>query len=624
MAYRNRYDWEPLRKLILTFLKRFTFTSSPSKESFYFTIMRGGLAMEENFKTKREPIFESMPSGILNIILENISEGVLVTDEKKTITFVNSSFEYITGYHREEIIGKTPSMLKSGIHDQKFYQLLWNTVHQHGIWQGEIWNKKKSGEIYPEWLKIIAIKDKQGRVANYVGIFSDISEKKIFENVLEEKILTDTLTNVNNRYSYLIKMNSLLESSPILGHQKVQHAVFFLDLNRFKQINDTLGHTIGDSLLVEVAKRLKKLIDEKDIIARHGGDEFIITLANIHHPREAAQFAQLIIREMEEPFIINGQEIYITTSIGISLYPMDGHTTDELIYCADKAMYYAKQKGTNSFSFYFDELNVDTSHLLILDNEMRKAIGQKQFAIVYQPKISLTTNKVIGLEALVRWENEKLGKVSPDEFIPYAEESGLIIPLSEAIFELVCNDLSRLRQSGYPDLHISINVSSLHFQQYNFLHSIQKILEKNNISAKNLEIEVTERTVMNSDADTIRKLVRLKQLGFKIAIDDFGTGYSSLSYLVRFPIDYLKIDKSFIQHITTFDDKQAVVDAIIQMAHRLNMEVIAEGVESLQQVNLLKKMGCDFVQGYYFCKPKPVHDIIDFLRIWENEHQGWL
>lgn len=570
-------------------------------------------------------ITESISAKVLKIIMDNMTEGVLVTDETKRIIFVNPAFEYVTRYHFDEVVGKNPTILQSGMHDHRFYQSMWESIHQQGIWQGEIWNRKKDGEIYPEWLKIKAIKNEQGEITNYIGIFSDISEKKIIEDELKNKILTDTLTNVNNRYSYLVKMNSLLDSNTLNNKKmKVQHAVIFIDLNRFKQVNDTLGHIIGDALLVEVANRLKNLVSEKDIIARHGGDEFIITLVNISHPRDAAHFAEKIIRKIEEPFFIDGHEIYMSTSIGISLYPIDGQTTDELIYCADKAMYYAKQKGANHFSFYFDELNVNKAKLLILDNEMRKGIDNKQFTLMYQPKVCLTTNQVMGLEALIRWENEKLGYVSPNEFIPYAEESGLIIPLSELIIDLVCNDISYLHQSGFPNLQISINISGLHFQQYNFLQSIQMILERNNISAKNLELEVTERTIMNNDADTIRKLVRLKQLGFKIAIDDFGTGYSSLSYLVRFPIDFLKIDKSFIQHITAFADKQAVVDAIIQMAHRLNIQVVAEGVESIQQCNLLKNMGCDYIQGYYFCKPKRIDDIIDFLKIWEIEHQGWM
>ncbi len=561
------------------------------------------------------------PDHVVMKIFENVSEGIMVTDVDKKILVVNPAFEIVTGYKSDEVVGKKPTILQSGVHERSFYNDMWKCIYEHGVWQGEIWNRRKTGDIYPEWLTIVQIKDNYGNVTNYCGIFTDLSERKIVESELEKRALTDSLTEVNNRFAYLKKMNSLLESSSIISNQ-VQHAVFFLDLDRFKQVNDTLGHTTGDLLLVEIAQRIRDLLEPKDILARYGGDEFVITLTNINHPREAAKFAEKVIREIEKPVLINNQEIFVSTSIGISIYPHDGDTTEELVNRADKAMYFSKQNGRNGFSFYFEDLNIDTRRVIVLDSELRKAIENHDFTLYYQPKVNIELNKVVGLEALVRWNNEKLGFVSPGEFIPYAEETGLIIPISEIILEKACEDLAKLRLAGYSKLSIAINISSIHFQQQNFLDSIQKILEKNNTSAQNFEIEVTERTVMNSDEDTIRKLVRLKQLGFKLSIDDFGTGYSSLSYLVRFPLDYLKIDRSFIQHIVTLDDKQAVVDAIIQMAHRLNMQVIAEGVESVQQLNLLQEMGCDYIQGYYYSKPVPMEGLIEFLQLWEYEHQG--
>ncbi|WP_419865883.1 putative bifunctional diguanylate cyclase/phosphodiesterase [Ureibacillus xyleni] len=561
------------------------------------------------------------PYQIFMKIFENIYEGIMVTDADRNIIIVNPAFEIVTGYKFDEVVGKNPTILQSGVHDRAFYIEMWKNLSEHGVWQGEIWNRRKTGEIYPEWLTIIKIKDEKGNVTNYCGIFTDLSERKTVENELEKRALTDSLTDVNNRFAFLEKMNTLLESSST-SLNSVQHAVFFLDLDRFKQVNDTLGHSIGDLLLVEVAKRIKRLLNNKDIVARYGGDEFVITLTNIHHPREAAKFAEEVIREIERPVLINNQELFVSTSIGISIYPHDGVTTDDLVNRADKAMYFSKQNGRNGFSFYFEELNTDNERLITLDTEIRKAIEHRDFELYYQPKVNIKKNKIIGLEALVRWKNDKLGFVSPAEFIPYAEETGLIIPISEIILEKACEELAVLRMAGYSKLSISINISSIHFQQQNFLESIQKTLEKYNTSAQNFEIEVTERTVMNSEEDTIRKLVRLKQLGFKLSIDDFGTGYSSLSYLVRFPLDYLKIDRSFIHHIVNLDDKQAVVDAIIQMAHRLNMKVIAEGVESIQQINILREMGCDYIQGYYFSKPIPMDELIEFLQLWEYEHQG--
>ncbi|CAM5181772.1 hypothetical protein UACE39S_02629 [Ureibacillus acetophenoni] len=564
-----------------------------------------------------EPTF-NYTSEVVKVILENVSQGIMITDHQLKIVAVNPAFEFVTGYNLEEVKGKTPKILQSGIHDNKFYIEMWENLKKHGIWRGEIWNRRKTGDVYPEHLTITEIKDQNGNITNFCGIFTDLSERKMVENELERRALTDALTEVNNRFAFLERMNNLLESSKKVSH-KVFHAVFFLDLDRFKQVNDTLGHSIGDQLLVEVAKRLKGLLKNKDILARYGGDEFVITLTNITHPREAAHFAETIIRILEEPINIHGHEIYISTSIGVSIFPNDGKTTDELIHRADKAMYYSKNTRQNGYSFYFDDLSNDSRRLLKLDSELRKAIENKDFELYYQPKVCLKTNEIKGIEALVRWNNEQFGYVSPAEFIPLAEETGLIIPMSEIILEKACEDLRTLRLAGFSNILMSINISSIHFHQNSFLQSIKEILERNNTSAHHFEIEVTERTIMNNDSETINKLVRLKQLGFKISIDDFGTGYSSLSYLVRFPLDYLKIDRSFIQHLGSLDEKQAIVDAIIQMAHRLNVEVVAEGVESVQQVKKLREYGCDYIQGYYYSKPLPMELLIEFLQFWEVE-----
>ncbi|MEQ6356257.1 EAL domain-containing protein [Lysinibacillus sp. M3] len=560
------------------------------------------------------------PTALLTKIFENVSEGIMITDKHKRIELVNPAFEFVTGYKRDEVMGKTPAVLQSGVHELQFYLDMWQMIRQEGTWQGEIWNRRKTGDVYPEWLTIVGVADDEGEITNYCGIFSDLSERKIVENELEKRLLTDSLTEVSNRFAYIERMDNLLESTSTISHS-VQHAVYFLDLDRFKQINDTLGHAVGDTMLVEVAKRLKTLLKNKDIIARYGGDEFIITLTNVKSAKEAANFAEQIIGIIEQPLDINGQDIFISTSIGISMYPIDGETTEQLIHCADKAMTYSKKNGLNDYAFYFDELKTDSQRVLLLDSELRRAIESREFELHFQPKISMENEKIQGVEALIRWKSESLGFVSPAEFIPYAEETGLIIPLSEVILEKACEAVIEMRQSGYKT-PVAINISSIHFKQQNFLDSVQAILERYNTPANNFEIEVTERTVMNSANETVSKLVRLKKMGFKISIDDFGTGYSSLSYLVRFPLDYLKIDRSFIQHIGSLDEKQAVVDAIIQMSHRLKMKVVAEGVEQAQQVDILRKMNCDIIQGYYYSKPLPLHELMEFLEYWEIEHQG--
>ncbi len=565
-------------------------------------------------------LISQYPTTLILKIFENVSEGIMITDEYKKIVMVNPAFEFVTGYKRDDVVGKTPAVLQSGVHELPFYLEMWEQIRQEGIWQGEIWNRRKTGDVYPEWLTIVCVTNDEGEVTNYCGIFTDLSERKIVENELEKRLLTDSLTEVSNRFAYIERMDNLLESTSAISHS-VQHAVYFLDLDRFKQINDTLGHAVGDSILIEVAKRLKQLLRNKDIIARYGGDEFVITLTNVKNVKEAAQFAEQIISSIEKPMMINGQEVFISTSIGVSVYPVDGKNTEELINCADRAMTYSKKNGLNGYSFYFDELQTDAQRVLLLDSELRRAIDNREFELHFQPKVCMDNEQIQGLEALVRWNNERLGFVSPGEFIPYAEETGLIIPLSEVILEKACEAVIQMQQYGWK-IPVAINISSIHFKQQNFLESIQTILERYNMPANNFEIEVTERTVMNSANETVSKLVRLKQLGFKISIDDFGTGYSSLSYLVRFPLDCLKIDRSFIQHIGSLDEKQAVVDAIIQMSHRLKMKVVAEGVEQAQQVDILRKMNCDIIQGYYYSKPLPLNDLMEFMEYWEIEHQG--
>ena len=560
------------------------------------------------------------PIALMTKIFENVSEGIMITDKNKKIEMVNPAFEFVTGFKRDEVMGKSPAVLQSGVHELQFYLDMWQKIRQEGIWQGEIWNRRKTGDVYPEWLTIVGVANDEGEITNYCGIFTDLSERKIVENELEKSLLTDSLTDVSNRFAYIERMDNLLESSSTISHS-VQHAVYFLDLDRFKQINDTLGHAVGDTILVEVAKRLKTLLKNKDIIARNGGDEFIITLTNVKNDKEAANFAELIIGTIEQPLDINGQDIFISTSVGVSMYPADGESTEQLIHCADKAMTYSKKNDLNGYAFYFDELKTDSQRVLLLDSELRRAIENREFELHFQPKISAENEEIQGVEALVRWNSERLGFVSPVEFIPYAEETGLIIPLSEVIIEKACEAVIEMRQCGYK-IPVAINISSIHFKQQNFLESIQSILERYNTPANNFEIEVTERTVMNSANETVSKLVRLKKMGFKISIDDFGTGYSSLSYLVRFPLDCLKIDRSFIQHIGSLDEKQAVVDAIIQMSHRLKMKVVAEGVEHAQQVDILRKMNCDIIQGYYYSKPLPLHELIEFMEYWKIEHQG--
>ncbi|MFZ0577552.1 MAG: EAL domain-containing protein [Psychrobacillus psychrotolerans] len=559
---------------------------------------------------------QSFSIELLEQILQSTTEGIMITNEKMQITMVNNAFETLTGYRSSEILGKYPNILQSGKQDADFYKVMWSKIRSNGSWRGEIWNRRKNGEIYPEILSIYSVFDKLGQLTNYYGVFSDISIEKETEKELEELTQSDLLTNILNRNAF----NELLFEK--VNNSIHSHAILFIDLDRFKQINDTLGNEVGDQILIEVTNRINSIAGSSDIFARYGADEFVFSRSNIEYQKEAANLAKDITKLFNKPFLINDTEVYVTASIGISIFPQDGKDIEKLINKADKAMYFAKHNGRNQYAFYFDDLKKDSKRIIVLEAELRKAIQNKDFFIHYQPKIGLAKQDIIGVEALVRWNNVKLGFVSPAEFIPIAEDTGLIIPLSEVILEKVCLDILESRSQGKIHiLPVSINVASVHFQQDDFIERINSILMQYNCSPHLLELELTERTVMKDSDDIVNKLVKLKAMGFKISIDDFGTGYSSLSYLNRFPLNYLKIDKSFIQQITNLQDKQAIVETIILMAHRLHIKVVAEGVETIGQVKLLQQMGCDIIQGYYYSKPLAAKELMDFIELWEIYRQ---
>ncbi|WP_285835920.1 bifunctional diguanylate cyclase/phosphodiesterase [Planococcus sp. NCCP-2050] len=576
------------------------------------------ILVEQAFIKNSAISISKFPQDLPEKVFTKVSEGIMVTDLHKRIVHVNPAFELVTGFEREEVLGKTPKVLQSGIHKQDFYQTMWEKMNTDGEWSGEIWNRRKNGEIYPEWLNITAITDENGIVRNYCGIFSDLTDRKTSEDELKKMALTDSLTGTSNRYDFTERMQQLIKTSQ---KYELSHALLFLDLDRFKQINDSLGHDIGDLLLMSVAERIRGLLKNKDILARYGGDEFVVALTAIKHPREAANMAEKIIEVLETPFHLADEEIYISTSIGISLYPIDGMTLDDMLRKADKAMYYAKQNGRNQYCFYFDDLKTASKRLVLMEAELRKAIENRTFMMHYQPKVDIQTKRVTGFESLIRWESEKLGVVAPSEFIPFAEETGLIISLSEAIIETVCRDFIVMNFNDSLNVPISINISSLHFQQPNFVASIKMIFEKMNCQPSFFELELTEHTIMDNVAETTVKLQELRDLGFSIAVDDFGTGYSSLSYLSRFPIDQLKVDSSFVKEIVSIKENEFIVDAIINLAHSLRLTVVAEGVETPEQVQLLTELGCDMIQGYIYSKAMAAEELLAFIEIWNIKQQ---
>lgn len=588
---------------------RYSSSSSSNQQSVHYVVVFRDLSIIKTSQFERS--FAAK-------VLENTSEGIIVTNDKGKIIKVNPAFEIVTGYTMDDVLGENPRMFQSGIHDKNYYKNMWDELTRTGSWKGEIWNKRKNGEVYPEWLTISSIKDPGGRV-NYVAVFSDITDRKYAEEQLRRLAHYDTLTGVANRYSLNKWLESLLQTAVKYDQQL---AILFLDLDRFKHINDSLGHTFGDLLLKEVSLRLKEFICYKDLIARLGGDEFVIVLPNLKCYKEAIDMAENIIKSFAKPFFLEHHEVFVSTSIGISFFPSDGETMKTLLRNADKAMYIAKSRGRNQYELYHADMHHNESKKMKMENDLRKALEKNEFFLVYHPIVNTRSNQIDGIEALIRWKNEEFGIVNPSTFIPLAEEMGLIVSISEWVIEQACKDIQSIHMKGYKNIYVSINISAIQFNGASFVKSVQSIIEKTNVRPNSIVFEVTESMIMPNAAETIGKLVKLKRIGIKLAVDDFGTGYSNLSYLNRFPLDSLKIDKSFIDKITISNDDLAIVQAIITIAQRLHLNVVAEGVENKKQFQILRKENCDYVQGFYITKPVTFNGFIEFLENWDEELLG--
>ncbi|AST08091.1 GGDEF domain-containing protein [Anoxybacillus flavithermus] len=550
---------------------------------------------------------------IAHTIIQEADEGMIVTDSEGHILLANPAFETVTGYTQEEVLGKKPNILRSGLHDRKFYENMWETIRDHGVWKGEIWNKRKNGELFVEWLTIKAVYDVAGNPTHYVAIFSDVTQHKRTMEQLARLSNYDLLTNVPNRQLFTKRLQHLLDTARRYNQQL---AILFLDLDRFKYINDELGHYSGDILLQKVANRLKKLLRTKDTLARIGGDEFVVILPKLKDIQEAVSIAEQMIESLQAPFLLHHKDIYISASIGISMYPNDGDDGEMLLRRADRAMQKAKESGRNRFELYTAKLDYQ-SEVVTLENYLRKAIERNELFVCYQPIVNMKTKKIEALEALMRWKQPNIGFVSPAQFIPLAEETGLIVPMTKWLCEQACVHIKAIHQFA-PHVKIGINISAVHFQQDDFVQQLSTIVKKHDVHPRFFKLELTESTIMPNAEESVQKLVQLKQCGFKLAIDDFGTGFSSLSYLHRFPIDILKIDQSFIRRLSLYSDDATIVSTIIMMAHHLHLSVVAEGVETEQQYEFLNKQQCDMAQGYYIAKPMPIDEVQQFVQEWDE------
>lgn len=542
-------------------------------------------------------------------VFDRGSEGVVICDANTRVVSVNSAFERITGYTQEEVVGRNPSMFASGRHDKSFYRQFWQELLSFGHWEGEIWNRRKAGEVYPQWLRVSRVSGDDGLPDSFVGVFSDLSSRKASEEEIERLAFYDLLTNAPNRHLLRERLEQTLRVST---REAVQFAVLFLDLDHFKNVNDTHGHDVGDEVLIEVSKRLQAALRAQDTVCRQGGDEFIVLLTPMDQPG-AQHCAQKLLDALNQPVNTSQGDILMSGSIGISMFPDDGRTSQALLRNADSAMYQAKQEGRNSYRFFSDELAQKAAYRAALERALRDALDGNELALHYQPKVNLADERMVGAEALLRWTSETLGVLPPDVFIPVAEESGLIVPLGTWVLKQALAQMKAWHAQGLGWISVSVNVSAGQFWKLDLPQLVADLLAEHGVPPHVLDLELTERVAMINPDEGVSICQRLKDVGVTMSMDDFGTGYSSLSYLSRLPMDVLKIDQSFVRRLGENVQDEQIVRSVVQLAHSLDLHTVAEGVETTDQLAFLKALGCDQGQGYLFARPLP-----------PTEFEGWV
>ncbi|MCR4540385.1 EAL domain-containing protein [Pseudomonas sp. 18.1.10] len=533
-------------------------------------------------------------------------EGVLVTDAKGLIVHVNRAFVEITGYRREDVMGQQPSLFKSGRHSSNFYQEMFHALGRTGEWSGEIWNRRKSGEIYPQWQTIRAVQDDLGHVSHYVAVFSDITAIKHSEHELAHLAHHDPLTDLPNRLLFTDRAEQALASAQV---HKRGCALLLLDLDHFKIINDSLGHNVGDQLLKLVGERLKALFGPGVTLARLGGDEFAVLAESCPQVVQAAGLAQRMLDAMKQPFIFDGHQLFISASVGISLFPSDALSAEQLLRNADSALFKAKSAGREGYALYTEELTAHAQNRVEIASELRRALDQHELRVYYQPVHDLQDSRLIGVEALVRWEHPERGLVPPGDFIPIAERTGLIADIDAWVLDQSCRQMGQWLADGVPLNFIAVNVSSRLFARRELYDQVAQVLHNTGLDPAFLELEVTESAVMDDPEAALEQLHRLRELGLRLAIDDFGTGYSSLLRLKRLPVQKLKIDQGFVAGLPWDEDDAAIVRVVIALAKSMGMQVHAEGIEQVEQARFLLEHECDLGQGYWFGRPVPASEI---------------
>lgn len=582
---------------------RFTVIQDEDNSVVGFTLLTNDVT--ERLKSEEKLLLASH-------VYDSAIEGIMVTGADGTIQSVNPAFTTITGYEADEVIGKNPRILQSSRQMPEFYQEMWDSILETGQWQGEIWNRRKNGETFPERMTISSVKDNEGNITQFIAVFYDITDIKAKEDKIQHQAYHDPLTELPNRMLFQDRLNQAIVRARRNGLRIV---IMFIDIDNFKHLNDTLGHYAGDRYLQHVSKQLKSCLRDEDTVSRFGGDEFTVLIEENHSPQDAYLVAQKILKLLQIPYQIEEREVFLGASIGIAMYPDDASNAEVLLRNADMAMYHAKGNGKNNIQIFTPKMEASIKYRVSIESELRKAIDKDELEIHYQPIVNLSTKSICSVEALLRWNKPGEKTVMPSKFISLAEESGLIVPIGEWVIRESCSQANRwVSECDATHISVSVNLSARQFREKELIQTVEKILDESQLNPDQLNLEITESAMMDDMRCSIKTLTRFKDMGLRIYMDDFGTGHSSLTNLKKFPVDTLKLDHTFIQDIIVDEHATKLASGIISMAKNLNLEIIAEGVENEEQLAFLEQQGCDKVQGFFLYRPLPQSQINDVLR----------